>query len=372
MTRHLVVESDGGSRGNPGPAAFGAVVKDADTGELLAELAETLGVATNNVAEYSGLVAGLRAAARVDSTAQVEVRMDSKLVVEQMSGRWKVRHRDLRPLATQAREAFPYEQITWTWIPREQNTHADRLLNEALDQATGRPRKLVAREPIAVDESEPQPPTSNILVAWSELGPPTTLILVRHGETSATVEKRFSGLGGSDPGLLPTGEEQVRAAAEALKHRDDVAAIVASPLRRTRESAEIVAGALGLDVSVEEGFAETAFGEWDGLTFEEARERWPAELEAWLADPGSGPPGGESAREVAQRVAQARDATLARFPGRTVVVVTHVTPITMLVRLALDAPEHAVWRMRLNPASVTEIAYYADGITSLHGFNRSG
>ncbi len=372
MTRRLVVEADGGSRGNPGPAAFGAVVRDADTGELLAELAETLGIATNNVAEYSALVAGLQAAAHIDSHAQIEVRMDSKLVVEQMSGRWKVKHPDLKPLAQAAREAFPADQIRWTWIPREQNTHADRLLNEALDEATGRPRKLVAREPISVDESEPQPPTSNVLVAWSELGPPTTLILLRHGETRATVEKRFSGAGGSDPGLTSTGVAQVQAAAEMLKLRDEIAAIVVSPLRRTRESAAIVADALGLEVSVEDGFRESGFGEWDELTFDEVRERWPDELEAWLADPGVAPHGGESAREVARRVEHAKDATVARFAGRTIVVVTHVTPITTLVRLALDAPEHAVWRMRLQPASMTEIDYYADGITSLLGFNRGG
>ena len=103
MTRQLVVEADGGSRGNPGPAGYGALVRDAQTGELLTEIAESLGRATNNVAEYSGLVAGLRAAADLAPGADVEVRMDSKLVVEQMSGRWQIKHPDLRPLAAAAR-----------------------------------------------------------------------------------------------------------------------------------------------------------------------------------------------------------------------------------------------------------------------------
>ena len=106
MARRFIVEADGGSRGNPGPSAYGAVVIDADTGEVLANLAEYLGVATNNYAEYSGAIAGLRHAATLDSTADVEVRLDSRLVVEQMSGRWQIKHADMRELAKQARAAF--------------------------------------------------------------------------------------------------------------------------------------------------------------------------------------------------------------------------------------------------------------------------
>jgi hypothetical protein len=103
VSRRLVVEADGGSRGNPGPAGYGAVVRDADTGEVLAERAASLGRVTNNVAEYQGLLAGLRAAVELEPAA-VEVRMDSKLVVEQMSGRWRVKHPDLQPLHAQGRE----------------------------------------------------------------------------------------------------------------------------------------------------------------------------------------------------------------------------------------------------------------------------
>src|ERR1039457_1020822 len=105
VTRQFIVEADGGSRGNPGPAGYGALVRDAQTGEVLTEIAESLGRATNNVAEYSGLVAGLRTAADLAPGADVEVRMDSKLVVEQMSGRWQIKHPDMRPLAAAARDA---------------------------------------------------------------------------------------------------------------------------------------------------------------------------------------------------------------------------------------------------------------------------
>lgn len=131
--REFIVEADGGSRGNPGPAGHGSVVIDAATGETLVEAAEYIGVATNNVAEYRGLLAGLRAARDLDPSAKVHVRMDSKLVVEQMSGRWKIKHPDMKPLATEAARVFPPEQVTYEWIPRERNKHADRLANEAMD-----------------------------------------------------------------------------------------------------------------------------------------------------------------------------------------------------------------------------------------------
>ncbi|MGI4895997.1 MAG: reverse transcriptase-like protein, partial [Janthinobacterium lividum] len=138
--RVLRVEADGGSRGNPGPAGYGAVVKDSATGEVLAEVAESIGRATNNVAEYRGLLAGLRAAHGIDPGARVEVRMDSKLVVEQMSGRWQIKHADMRALADQARALIRPGAVDFGWIPRAQNSDADRLANEAMDAAAaGRP-----------------------------------------------------------------------------------------------------------------------------------------------------------------------------------------------------------------------------------------
>jgi probable phosphoglycerate mutase len=139
VTRRLVVEADGGSRGNPGPAGYGAVVRDPTTGEVLAEVSESIGRATNNVAEYSGLIAGLRAAAAIARGADVEVRMDSKLVVEQMSGRWQIKHPDMRPLAATAREtARALGRVSYTWVPRSRNAHADRLANQAMDAAAKR------------------------------------------------------------------------------------------------------------------------------------------------------------------------------------------------------------------------------------------
>jgi probable phosphoglycerate mutase len=135
--RRLVVCADGGSRGNPGPAAYGALVLDAETGEVLNREGLTLGSTTNNVAEYSGLIAGLEMARAINPAATVDVRMDSKLVIEQMSGRWKIKHPGMKELAARAQSLRP-SRVTWTWVPRAQNSAADTLVNKALDGAPTR------------------------------------------------------------------------------------------------------------------------------------------------------------------------------------------------------------------------------------------
>jgi|SRR5690606_9806625 probable phosphoglycerate mutase len=135
----VIVEADGGSRGNPGPAGYGAVVLDPDTDEVLAERAEGLGVTTNNVAEYRGLIAGLRAAAELGAT-DVQVRMDSKLVVEQMSGRWKIKHPAMQPLAAEAAQLVrEIGSVRFEWVPRLRNSRADALANQAMDAQAAEP-----------------------------------------------------------------------------------------------------------------------------------------------------------------------------------------------------------------------------------------
>lgn len=133
MTRELIVEADGGSRGNPGQSGSGAVVIDAATGEILAEIGLYGGLASNNVAEYRAMIAGVRRAIELDPAAVLTVRMDSKLVVEQMSGRWKIKHPDMAELAAEARGVLTGTPVRFEWIPREQNSRADRLANRAMD-----------------------------------------------------------------------------------------------------------------------------------------------------------------------------------------------------------------------------------------------
>ncbi|HYO38232.1 MAG TPA: bifunctional RNase H/acid phosphatase [Nocardioidaceae bacterium] len=368
--RSVLVEADGGSRGNPGPAAFGAVLFDADTREVIAERAECIGRATNNVAEYQGLIAGLELHREHTPDADLEVRMDSKLVVEQMSGRWKIKHPGMRPLAARAHQLAPFG-TTYTWIPRAQNGHADRILNEALDVQAGRkPRPM--RDPSGAEVPQAPPTEERSAVrGWSEFAAATTLVLVRHGVTAHTVARRFSGgLGGSDPGLSDEGRDQVRATADWLSPlADDIHGVVASPVRRARESAEIIAERLGLEISTEAGLAEMEFGAWDGLTFAELRERHPDQLDAWFGSLDVPAGGGESFRVVEARVLAALDRLLEEHAGRTVLVVSHVTPISVLVARALAAPLESVYRMELAPASVTALSFYDDGRATLRMFN---
>ncbi len=380
MTRRLLVEADGGSRGNPGPAGYGAVVRDAVTGEVLAERAAGIGRATNNVAEYGGLIAGLSAALEL-GPAEVEVRMDSKLVVEQMSGRWKVKHPSMQPLAAQASALVrQIGRVRFSWIPRAQNGHADRLANEAMDAAAKgqvwRPGGdsgpahdadtwLAAHEPPAsLPATAPAP---NRLSGWMDAGvTPTTTLLLRHGQTELSVQKRFSGVG--DQALTEFGRVQATAAASRLGTSGAVA-VVSSPLRRAQQTAAVVADALGVDLTIEPGLRETDFGDWEGYTFAEVREKWPRELAAWLADPAVAPPFGESFVDTATRVRQARDRLLESYGGDVVVLVSHVTPIKTLLRFALDAPAHALYRMHLDLACLAEVQWFSDGAAVVRSMN---
>jgi probable phosphoglycerate mutase len=375
--RRLLVEADGGSRGNPGPAGYGALVRDPATGEVLEEICDSLGTATNNVAEYSGLVAGLRAAARLDPGADVEVRMDSRLVVEQMSGRWQIKDPTLRSLAHTAQdEARKLGRVSYVWVPRARNSHADRLANQAMDAAAGqsgpggpgrgrRQRYGSNSEEGAEagDSAEPEPARG-----WGPArGEATTTLLLRHGQTTQSVEHRFAGRG--DIPLTEVGLRQAAAAADRLAARGGIEKIVTSPLPRARRTAEAVARATGAPLQVEEDLAETDFGKWEGLTFAEASARWPDEVSAWLADADVAPPGGESFAAVGRRVVGALDRLLAAHRSRTLVLVSHVTPIKTLACRAMLAPPAALFRIQLDVASLCEIDWFPDGPAMVRSLN---
>jgi probable phosphoglycerate mutase len=362
MPRKLVVEADGGSRGNPGPAGYGALVRDAETGRVLAERAASVGRATNNVAEYGGLVAGLQAALDLDPTAEVEVRMDSKLVVEQMSGRWKVKHPDMQKLALQAQQlARRLGGVRYTWVPRAQNGAADALANSAMD---GKPvHRDAAAEPVVVEDLvqpavQPSPEPAPVVT--------TVTHLLRHGQTEHTPERRYSGR--NDLPLSRTGRAEAEAAAARVRELG-VEVVVASPLRRTRETAEVVAAALGLPVEYDDDLVELDFGALEGLSAAEAQQRHPLAVRRFFGDVRVAAPGGESVADVAARVARARQRVLARHAGRTVLVVSHVTPIKLLLTAGLGVGDDVVHRVFLDAASLCTVTWSSDGRASVRLVN---
>ncbi len=235
--------------------------------------------------------------------------MDSKLVIEQMAGRWKIKHADMKPLAAQAQALAPAD-VVWTWIPREQNSAADAwstprwttscrrlgLVGRARQEAREEPaRRLEERRSTAsrrrsscCDMESPSRPNASCSVAAA----------------------------GPIPGLTPIGEEQAQRAAAWIATHGGADAIVSSPLRRTRETAGFVSRELGLEVELEAGIAEAAFGEWDGFSFPEVLERWPSELDEWLSSTAVAPPGGEAFDAVQERVTAARDRLVEAYAGQ--------------------------------------------------------
>jgi len=355
----VLLEADGGSRGNPGPAGYGAVVRSADRAQVLAEAKEAIGRATNNVAEYRGLIAGLEAAADVGAT-EVEVRMDSKLAVEQMAGRWRVKHPDLVPLHARARDlAGGFERVTYTWVPRAENSAADALANQAMDAADDVGGQALPSTAAAANPA-----------GWTGAkGTPTRLLLLRHGQTALSIERRYSGRG--NPELTDLGAAQAAAAARHLGERGDIDAVVSSPLQRARATAEKAAKALGLAVEEDHDLIETDFGAWEGLTFREASERDPEVHRTWLRDTGVAPPGGESFDAVATRVDRALRRIVTDRAGQTVLVVSHVTPIKTLLRIALDAGPAILYRLHLDLASLSVAEFYPDGLASVRLVNQT-
>jgi ribonuclease H / adenosylcobalamin/alpha-ribazole phosphatase len=356
----LIIEADGGSRGNPGIAGAGAVVIDAETGKVLREISEAVGIATNNVAEYTALVLGLEAAFEIDSAAIIMVRMDSKLVVEQMSGRWKIKHPDMMALGARVQKLIAFKDVEFMWIPREQNGLADALANKAMDYAG---------DPIAsaVEYNGGEP--SSIRAPRPSVEEATTLILVRHGRTELTESRKISGGDGENPDLSELGKQDARQVAEELAklgHSGNFAylnppvAVVHSPIARAQQTAQAIANRVSIPMVSNDDLAEIGFGEWDGLTNEEMISAFEEQYTAWRGSFEVAPPGGESLKDFDARVRRAFDSILERYSGQTVVVVAHVMPIRALMRLANDASIAGFWRINIGPASISIARYWGN------------
>ena len=204
--------------------------------------------------------------------------------------------------------------------------------------------------------------------SWTgQAGTPTRLLLLRHGQTELSVERRYSGHG--DPELTPLGHAQAAGAAARLGQVPDIAAVLTSPLRRARQTAALVAEAAGAPLHVRERLVETDFGTWEGLTFPEARARDPQLHAEWLGSEEVAPPGGESFAAVGRRVAAERAELVQEYPGATLVLVTHVTPIKMLLRDALQGGPGVLYRLHLDLAALSIVDFYPDGGASVRLVN---
>ncbi len=364
MGRSLRVEADGGSRGNPGVAGYGALVRDAETGEVLVELAAPLGTASNNVAEYRGMLAGLRVAQAIDPAAEVEVGMDSKLVVEQMSGRWKIKHPDMQELARQGRDLVAEitaagGSVAFVWMPRDANAHADALSNRGMDgeeveewregsRGDHPPRRDT--EPAAAQRRPGRDGPTLVVLALSNRGMDGEQVEDWHGTQSPRDDRTprqeaepvtvQPGDGATRVVLVHDGsrEEAERAAAQVAVLVDDPdASVITSDLVRARRTGATIAERLEVVPEVD--------ADWDG----------PSE--------------GESYDEVAARVVPAWDRAVSR--GATVVIVCPRSSILVVLAHVLGVPPERVGRLIVAPGSLTAIEARPDGEAVVAFTNRT-
>jgi ribonuclease H / adenosylcobalamin/alpha-ribazole phosphatase len=349
----LIIEADGGSRGNPGISGAGAVVIDAASGSILREISEAVGIATNNVAEYKAVIFALEAAFEIDSNAEIVVRMDSKLVVEQMSGRWKIKHKDMLSLGARVQQLVAGKNVQFVWIPREQNVLADALANRAMDGEPAAAAAAVEFNPVA---------PSSIRAPQSLVAEATTLIMVRHGRTALTESRKISGGDGENPDLSELGQKDASEVATEIARVGTSGTfgflakpvvVIHSPIKRAAQTASLIAKKLDAEQVELADLREISFGEWDGLTNEELFVGHEQQYQSWRGSYEVAPPGGESLKDFDVRVNRALDVILQKFAGKTVVVVAHVMPIRGLLRIANAADTAGYWRVNLGPASIS-------------------
>ncbi|MFM1958101.1 MAG: hypothetical protein RI929_464 [Actinomycetota bacterium] len=356
--------ADGASRGNPGPAAYGAVIFDS-SGNLIAELGENLGIRTNNYAEYQGVIAGLRHIEASFPGAEVLVRMDSKLVVEQLSGRWQIKHPELRELAQEAMRIIRGLSVRLEWIPREQNSVADAAANRALDEGDfGESSELALS---AIQPKSIRAPRQSI--------EPTTFVLIRHGHTQLTESNLISGSNGEDPSLSELGFLEAELASKAVAELlgrfglGDISKVLHSPQLRTTQTATAVAKHFEVGMLPDARFKEIGFGNWEGHSMAEMESTSAAEIERWRGSMSAKPPGGESVDDLESRVKSALDEAIAEFTGQTVAIVSHMMPLRAILRHALNGPNSLSWTLQFAPASVSIVRYFGPNFAEVFAIN---
>jgi probable phosphoglycerate mutase len=249
--------------------------------------------------------------------------------------------------------------VTYSWIPRDENSHADRLANKALDGESAHKPAAVIQQNYLTDR-----------LRSAEI--PTFIYFVRHGETILTPERKFSGTGSLNPELMQEGFNQADLVAEeAVKLGADV--LIASPLKRTTQTAEAIARTTGLEIILDESWYELSFGDWDGKSIEEVRAEDPDAYQAWLNSTAYAPGGGESYDEASVRIEEALGKLVAEYPGKKVIVVTHNGVIKTAIKLAMGAPAEAVFHIDASPCSISSISIWpSDSLRAVRSVNERG
>jgi len=350
----IFLYADGASRGNPGPAAYGVHIEDA-SGNTIADLGEVLGIATNNQAEYAGVIAGLRYLSTT-SHRVVTIRMDSKLVVEQLAGNWKINNPQLRELADQAKELLRGFDVKLEWIPRESNYKADANANEALDSGD------FSSAPDAFLELASVQPRS--IRAPRQYVEPTTVVVVRHGHTVNTEKNLISGRDGTDPALSSLGEKEAAAAAgeipKLLEFFSLPAAqvVIHSPMKRTTQTAKAIAQALHVDMMDDERLKEIGFGEWEMLEMSILETDSIDLVASWRGSLTVKPPGGESILEMQGRVWESLSKAIEHYRGGTVVISTHMMPTRAVAAAALRGSDWIYFNLNTSPGGVSIYRFF--------------
>ena len=361
----LILFADGASRGNPGKASLGAVlVRD---GEEIARISRTLGTRTNNYAEYSAVIAGLEYVIENNLGPELLIRMDSKLVVEQLSGRWQIKHPELRELASAAQRLLSQLKATLEWIPREENFLADEAANQALD---GDPGPMVA--PIEFQAlSSIQPSSIRSPRVSSE---PTVVYVIRHGHTQSTESKLISGAI-DNPGLSDLGRAEAKSAAEAMSRlstRFELLGpqlIVHSDMLRTTETAELISESMSVPIRSDSRLREISFGDWEAKSMGELEAAVDGQVNAWRGSVTAKPPGGESVNDLEKRVVKSLRDLIAEHSGSAVAIVAHMMPLRSIARYALKSSVDSHWSLQFAPGSVSVYRFFGEELAEVYCLN---
>jgi ribonuclease H / adenosylcobalamin/alpha-ribazole phosphatase len=349
----IFIYCDGASRGNPGPASYGVSIVDSH-GTVIAEFGEKLGVRTNNYAEYQGVIAALRYLSGTDFR-EITIRMDSKLVIEQLSGRWKVKSLDMRELVAEASRLLGPFDATLEWIPREQNSRADELANQALD---GEVPEFEAAE---IELAGIQPRS---IRAPRQTDEPVTLVLVRHGHTKMTERDLIAGGDGDDPELSELGLLDAQAAASVIPSLleffklPEAAEIIHSPMVRTTQTAQAISRELSLPLRTDERLREIGFGSWNGREMTAINSEYPELVRSWQGSMTVSPENGESIANLVSRISPLVKELAETQSGKTVVLVSHMMPVRTICALSAKGADSLYWGTNFSPGSVSIVRFF--------------